>query len=77
MARERNSEWGGLTFSCAKQRLPSQAQEGLDPRDARWGLLVYERTDLLAYSQQVVCWDVLVQDHLWTHQRKQSSYRPM
>lgn len=54
----------GLTFGGTKQGLFSQPQKCLDSRDTRWDLLLYKWAYPLTDVQQIVCRNVLVQNHL-------------
>lgn len=58
-----------LTFGGSEQGLSSQSEEGVDPRDARWDLLLDEWADPLTNTEQIVCRNVLVHKHLQKSQR--------
>lgn len=53
-----------LTCGGAEQRLSTQPQEGLDSRNTKWYLFFYQRTNPLTNSKQIICRNVLVQNHL-------------
>lgn len=53
-----------LTFGSTKQGLSSEPQKGLDSRNTRWDLLLYQRAYTLTHTQQIVGRNVLVQNHL-------------
>lgn len=53
-----------LTCGSAEQRLSTQPQEGLDSRNTKWYLFFYQRTNPLTNSKQIICRNVLVQNHL-------------
>lgn len=52
------------TFVGAKQGLSSQSQKCLNSRNTRWDLLFYKWPYPLTYTKQIVCRNVLVQNHL-------------
>lgn len=53
-----------LTFGGTKQGLSSQPQKCLDSRNTRWDLLLYKWAYSLTNAEQIVCRNVLVQNHL-------------
>lgn len=53
-----------LTFGGAKQGLSSQSKERLDFRNTGWDLLLYQWTYPPTNLEQIVCRNVLVQNHL-------------
>lgn len=53
-----------LTFGSTKQGLSPKPQKCLNSRNTRWDLLLDERADTLTNTEQIVCRNVLVQNHL-------------